>query len=711
MQSSRRQFLKLSLSATGSSMLFGLQHANAEGAALNTRSAHYPLLELHPDNSITLINSRSEMGQGVTTLLAQYLLEEMDADWSQVKAVKQAGADATLYGHQNTIGAISSFLGWWHHRAAGAQIRHLLLHAAAKRWQVAVEQCAAERGMVKHLTSNKLFSFGELAGDIDGKDLPENLPVKDPSEFRIIGLSKSRLDIPDKIKGKAVYGIDVQQPNIHIACILRCPIKGGTLKQFEASDALKLKGVEKVIQISAGIAIIARNYWLANKAKALIKAEWNEGGFAVSDSHSLMQSFKQQLSNPQNTLFNKGDSEAVLKQSSNKVELEFEFPLVAHACMEPMNCTARADEKRCEIWAPTQNRNDARQAVMDHFGYTSDAIDFNTTLMGGGFGRRAQEDFVLEAVELARLVEYPIKVVWSREDDIQHDYYRSANCQSLAVACDENGKLIAYKHHLVAHDSKRDFFDYKNRGTDAGNFIAYGGAEDLAYDCANASSRYSLIETPINIGILRGISHGYTNFAREVAIEELAKQNTLDPLEFRLQQLKEGRARDVLLSLREKLKEQISTDTAVGYAFGFEREPEGPYQYYNAAAAIAEFQNGRCRIEKIVIALDHGLIVNPEGVRDQVMGAAVFAHSMMFKNAITFEKGRIQKSNFNDYPVSRIDEAPEFEVVFVENTYHPMGTGEKLQGTIQPAIANALSALSGQAITQIPIDLSSIKPA
>lgn len=720
----RRTFLKCSLVGSGLAIT-AISSSAISASAANTSqgitslhsppkqpsSLEFPLLTLHFNNEITLFNSRSEMGQGVTTTLAQYLLDEMDAQWSQITAIKQSPANKEVYGNQNTIGAISSFIGWKVHRDAGARIRQLLVNEASRIWKVGTDTIKTQSGYVIHKPTQQKLSFGELASLIKEPQLPEEFQRKEANDFNLIGKSQPRLDLPDKINGSALFGIDVGNnvglENLKTAIVIRPPVFGSHLKEANSEDLKKLQGIVDVVEIPQGLAIVAEGFWNAQQARKKAQISWTNTAFERTSSNSLMAKFKKQTRTPDKKLNEKGDVIASWQSSDHKIQIDFEFPLVAHATMEPMNCTAWQTKGSLKIWAPTQNRNNAKQRLMDEFKLSESQIEFNTTLMGGGFGRRAQEDFVLEAANLARMVDYPVKMIWSREDDIQHDFYRPLNAQSIRVTTDKNKKIESWQHNIATLSTSPWHFSLEERNTDSGDWVAYGGAEQSLYESEHFSCGISLTKTPMTTGILRGISHGYTNFSREVVVSEIAKALNEDPIQFRRKHINNDRALAVLDKFKEVTRPYRAEDKyRTGIAFGFEKAPQGPYQYYNAASFVFVNNNNQWHPEKLIVVLDHGTVVNPDGLLSQIQGATVFALGMMLQNHIKLEMGKIQQSNFHDYPLPRIGSQIPIELHTIESEEWPMGVGEKLQGTIQPAIANAIANITSVPITQLPIKQS-----
>lgn len=703
---SRRIFLKLAGSTSGL-IISGLSLPLFSKPNEQT-DLEFKLLTIHPDNTLTIYNARSEMGQGVMTSATQLLLDELDADWSQIREVKNSWADAERFGHQNTIGAISSFLGWMSQRQAGGKINLLLRQAATKTWGVTLADVTTNKGTLHNNQTGETLTFGQLTNVVNGKELSEKVELKPSEKFTLIGKSMPRLDAPDKISGKAKFGIDQQLPNLKVAVVARSPVFGGTLISFNDEAAKKVKGVISIFTIPSGVAVVASNYWQADKARKLLQIKWKNGDFEQQSDLSLQHTFIEQLNGEGKKITDNGDATTALIDDAQHLTADFYFPLVAHMTMEPMNCTVWHQGRKCEIWAPTQNPQDARTSAANTLNIDKTLITVNVTFMGGGFGRRSQDDFVIEACEVAKKVNYPVKVVWSREDDIQHDYYRPPSCLRISASI-VAGKIHAWQHKVATLATSPYHFSLGDRNKDAGDWVAYGGSEETIYQIANFQSQVHLNKTPMPVGILRGISHGYINFACEVTIDELAERARQDPFLFRMAHIKEARALKILTLLQQKVSLlSLTKHQSIGIAFGHEKESNGPYQYYNAVAAIVEKSSEGLKVVKIVMALDHGQVINPDGLLAQAEGSVIFALSMMFQKSITLNNGRIDQGNFDDYPVTRMGDEVDIALHTINNHDWPMGVGEKLQGTIQPAIANALYRASSQRIRSIPVNLSEL---
>ena len=700
----RRYFLKLSAGAAGGVLLaaYTPQQRKAEDGSPGDQIS--PFVHIRPDNSIVFYNARSEMGQSVTTLLAQYVLDELDADWDLITDVWQASLDFDV--PQLTIGAISTFQGWRFFRQAGARLRQLFLQAGAAHFGVAAELLTTDKSFVVNSATGDRVSYGALGAAVALLSLPDTAEVKDPADFIYIGRSMPPLDVPDKVTGAARYGSDVKLEGLLTAVVARPPVFGGMVASVEAAAALDVEGVEAVFQVPTGVAVVANNSWAALKGRERLVVHWNDGTFANQTSASLMARLKVMRDTPGSTIGERGNAAQALAEG-NALEAEFEFPLVAHATMEPMTCTAHVSDDFCRIWAPTQNPATSAVAAANVMGRDRSDITFETTLMGGGFGRRSQDDFVIEAVEVARHVDAPVKVLWTREDDMRHDYYRPMATSRLKAAVDGNGKINAWQHDLAALATEPHHFTIGGRTNGQGNLQAYFGAQDSNYAMPHFLARGSFLDTVMPVGILRGISHGYVNFAAEVFVDELAERAGINPVEFRILNMKEGsRGLGVLGRLKDVLSDTPPpSGSFVGTAYGYEGGNMGNYEYHNAVAAFVRPRpEGGAQVEKVIAVFDHGVIVNPEGFRRQIEGGVMFALSMMFYDRINLEKGAIREGNFDSYRVARGVDVPDVEVHFIDSDAWPMGVGEKLQGTVQPAIANALYLALGTRVRTIPVD-------
>lgn len=717
MSMSRRGFLRATLSGGGALIVCA-----AAGPALQALdkaaepedkqgTALIPLLEMSADGSITFINSRSDMGQGAATSLAQMLLDEMDADWDKLVAVKEGLAQRDLYEKGPfalvTVGAISMFFGWHTHRKAGASLRHAFKAAAARRWQVGADRLQTGNSVVTDPVSSKRFSYHELIADVASMELPDDAPLKTREQARIVGKPVPQVRARERVTGEALYGMDVDFPGLKTAMVERPPVFGGKIRRFDKRGALAVSGVVAVVEVTSGVAVIADTFWAAQKGRAALKVEWENGPFEQQSSQSIAAQLTKKLDTPDDKEDVAGNAGSVFAASNvSLVEGRFSFPFVAHATMEPMNCTAWVTDNSCEIWAPTQNKIYAVATVAEMLGRDEADITLHTTLMGGGFGRRAQEDFVNEAAEVSQKSGFPVKVVWTREDDMRHDYYRSMAEIRIRSGLDKNGKLHAWESGVSMIDTAPFHFVPLMRNNPEARDIGYAGQKP-AYAIPHLHLSQSFTKLPITVGILRGISHGYTNLANEVMIDRLAGIAGRDPLDLRAEMLRDNPRAALVIEKLQQLasRNPVPKSMSRGFAFAYEGNVQDRFQYYSGHIAdVGRNDDGTWFVHKIWIVADHGRVINPSGFRRQVEGAIVFALSMLRGTAITVDKGAVVEGNFGDYPLPTISDTPKYvEIELIDNDEWPMGVGEKMQAGIQPAIINALEKLSDTNIGRLPI--------
>lgn len=708
MDISRRTFIKTTLTATGGLLVLAnfSSHANPKERLANPM----PIIEMTANGEITFISPRTDMGQGSLTSLAQIVLDEMNADWDKLVATRETrAASEDVYNDDLvTVGAVSMFLGWQNYRKAGASMREGFKLTASGLWQVDIEQLTTEKSKVINTATGEFFHYHELFEGLSDLYLPSDPEFKTKEQSNLVGKSLKQLFPEGKVTGKAQYGIDTYFPGLKVAMVERCPTFGGKLKSFNSENALKIKGVLSVVEIFNGVAVIAEGFWAAKKGREALKTEWDHGELKNISSESLNEMLVKNLEEaPIDKNPEPGDAKGILKEfNGKKLTGKFIFPLVAHATMEPMNTTAWVTDDKCEIWSPTQSKILAQEEAAKFLNRKTEDVTLHRTLCGGGFGRRAQEDFVLEAVDASRKSGFPVKLIWTREDDMRHDYFRTCSAIKIEGKMDDEGKLIAWDGDMSFINTNPYHFVPASRGTKRGNGIGVAGI-DPAYKIPNQYLEYGMLDLPITVGILRGISHGYTNFANEVMIERLAKVAKRDPLDLRAELLIENeRAYKVITELQKLNSENpVAQDMSRGFAFAFEGEPGIDYQYYSSHMAdVRMLDDGRIKVHKIWIVADHGRVINPHGFKKQINGSIYFALSMLRSGEITLKDGQIDQGNFDDYPVSLIGEGPEnIQIKLLDNGAHPMGCGEKMQAGIQPAIANAIENLTKIEVTGIPI--------
>ena len=582
-------------------------------------------------------------------------------------------------------------------REAGGTARAMLVTAGAETWGVAANTCSTEKGEVVHKTSGRRLRYGSLVDKAAALPVPKTVPLKDPKDFRLLGQALPRLDIPEKVDGKAVFGIDVKRPNMLIARVVRCPVFGGKVASFNADKSKAVAGVRHVVQISNGVAVVADNYWAASKGAQALDVKWDEGALANLSSADIVKKYAALAEQPGKIARNNGDAPAAMKGATRTFERVFEAPFLAHACMEPMNCTADVRSDQCDVWVPTQGQTASHQAAIAASGLPANAVKIHTTYLGGGFGRRGEADFVTEAVETSKAVGKPVKVVWTREDDIQHDFYRPVTYVRMWGALDAAGKPVAFMQRLVQQSLMKRIGSLPPNGVD---FISVDGSANLPYDIPNVRVEYTEADPGIPYGFWRSVGASVQGYVVEAFIDELATTAGKDPYQFRRELLsKAPRHRAVLDLVAEKagwgkpLPQGRARGIAVMEAFG------------SIVGQVAEVSvtNGSVRVHKIWCAVDTGWVINPDTIKAQMEGGTIYGLTAALKGEITIQNGRVVQRHFNDYPMIRHNEAPEVEVHIVPSTQTPGGIGEPSTAVAAGALVNAISAATGKRIYRLPI--------
>ncbi len=701
---SRRTFLRVGTVA-GAGLALGVwlptaSHPDAEGEKTGDDFVPNAWVRIDHQGNVTITVAKSEMGQGVRTALPMIVADELDADWSKVH-VEQAVADEK-YGNMTTGGSASIRTSWERLRKAGAAARLMLLTAAANRWKVPLSECRTEDGKVLDDTSHKVLDYGALVDDAAKLPVPADPPLKDPSQFRIIGKRVPRTDTPFKIDGSAVFGIDVRVPGMLHAAIARCPVFGGTLESFDATKTKSMPGVKNVFAISRGVAVVAATTWEAFQGRDALSVKWNYGPAADVSSETILSSLNDLSKHPGAAVEKDGDP-AIIATSARKLEAVYQAPFLAHATMEPMNCTAQVAGDRCEVWAPTQNPQAILREAKRITGFAEEHITVHTTFLGGGFGRRLETDFAVEALEVSKQLHLPVQVTWTREDDMQHDFYRPVSLHHLTGALDDQGNLVGLTHRVVAPSisDSRSPGSVKN-GMDRG---AVEGADKMVYEIPNLLIDYVMARTPVPLGPWRSVFPSQTVFALESFIDELAAMGKVDPFEFRRRMMKGSPKMLHVLELAAD-KAGWGKPLPQGHFQGIAFSP--PAFYVTPVAEVAEVSvdKGEIKVHRIVAAIDCGIAVNPSGVEAQVEGGVVYGLAAALKEQITIKGGRVVEGNFDDYPLLTIDEMPVVEVHIVPSTDPPTGTGEPGLPAAAPAVANAVFAATGKRLRTMPLKLS-----
>ena len=699
----RRDFLKSSAYLTGGLILAlhlpGCSKAHRPPGALEATAVN-AWLRIGTDNTITLLCDRAEMGQGVYTALPTLLAEELGVDLEQIRVqFAPAGAEYTnkLAGTQITGASTSVRDAWQKLRLAGAQARTLLVSAAASQWGIDPASCKAVNGFVLSPHGRRL-SFGECAAAAAKLPAPKAVALTDPANFRLIGTEIRRLDTPLKVNGSAQYGIDVRQPGMLYAVVSRCPVFGGKVASFDAAKAQAVPGVKRVVQISSGIAVVADNTWTAMEGRRALEVKWDEGPNAGATSAGISKLFAERAAQPGYVARKEGDAEAALGKAATKVEAVYEVPFLAHATMEPQNCTAHVRADRCDVWAPTQAQTGAQSTAAEAAGLRPEVVSIHTTFLGGGFGRRFETDFVRDAVEVSKAMGAPVKVTWSREDDIQHDYYRTASYARFTAGLDADGWPVVWMNRIACPSIMARFGPLQNNFDPRSVEIC----DTVPYDIPNILVDYQLADAGIPIGFWRSVGASQNGFFLESFADEVATAGKKDPYELRRRLLaKSPRHRAVL-------------DTAAQKAGWGSPLPAGHFRgiatvtsYFGYVAQVVEISLDRekrdLKVQRVVCALDCGRAVNPSSLEAQAQSSIVYGLSAALRGAITIDRGRVQQSNFNNYPVMRIHEMPAVEVHIMPSELPPTGAGEFTVPPIAPALCNAIFAATGRRVRRLPI--------
>jgi isoquinoline 1-oxidoreductase beta subunit len=698
---------------------------------------------------VTIVASRAEMGTGIKTDLPLVLADELEADWNRVRVVQAQGDPK--YGDQNTDGSRSTWQFFAPMRLAGATARQMLEMAAAQTWNVPLGDCRAQNGFVVHSPSGRKLSFGDLAKLAAALPVPpaDQVQLKDRKDWRYIGKPRAIVDLKDIVRGRATYGIDVVVPGMKYASVERCPVYGGKVKSFDPKDALSVAGVERVVEIPAtpmpsgfkplgGIAVIANNTWSAQQGRERLKIEWDYGPNAGHDSGAYRAELETTAREPGKVVRDEGDVDSALASASRRVSADYFVPHLAHAQMEVPNAVAHWVGGACETWSPTQNPTQVRQTVAEVLGVNETDVTVNVTLLGGGFGRKSKPDYVAEAALLSRMVGAPIKVTWTREDDIQHDYYHAICAQHLEAGLDQDGRARAWLHRTVFPPIEATF--QPNVVYGSGGELGQG-VVDMPYDIPNVRCENGTAANHVRIGWYRSVYNIPHAFAVCSFADELAAAAGKDPVEYLRELIGPPRILDLkalgvlvdypnygVKQLAPQIADQYLIDAArlrgvldlavANSNWGRKLPPRQGrgvavhrsfLSYVAVVAQVAVGNDGQVTIPRLDMAIDCGTIVNPDRVRAQLDGAAIMSIGNALYGNITVKEGRIEQSNYTDYLVPRIDITPETHVYFVENKHLPGGVGEPGVPPTAPAICNAIYAATAKRIRALPVDPQLLK--
>jgi isoquinoline 1-oxidoreductase subunit beta len=687
----RRSFLRKTAAGAGGLLVGFYLPSRSRLKADTGESKLNAFVHVGPDDHVTLFIHKAEMGQGTVTSLSMLLAEELECDWKKIRT-EFPGVSREYGAFQGVVGSASIRSSWTQLRQAGATAREMLIAAAAQRWGVDKSTCRAENNSVINTSSNAKLSFGALAEDAAKIAPPATVTLKDPKDFRLIGKPTKRLDTPSKVDGTATFGIDVRRPGMQYAVIARCPVFGGKVASFDASKTKLVPGVKNVVQISNGVAVLADNTWNAMEGRRALTIQWDEGPTAAMNSGRLSQIFADKIQQPGSIAKQAGDAVTAMASASKKIDATYEVPFLAHAPMEPLNCTADVRADSCEVWASTQMQSPARDAAAKITRLNPEKVQVHTEFMGGGFGRRGQVDFISEAVEVSKAAGIPVKVTWSREDDLQQDQYRPASACRFSGALDAEGWPVA----LTARIACPPFGGLQNG-------VARTGVEGVAtmpYALANFLCDYHAIDAGIPVNYWRSVGYSQNTFFIESFLDELAAAGGKDPVELRLRMLASVPRLRAALELAAD-KAGWGKSLPAGRARGV--SVVNNVASFTAQVAEVSINAGKIRVNRVICAVDCGQVVNPAGVEQQIQSAIVFGLTAALKGGITIDRGRVQQENFHQYEVLRIDEMPVIEVHMVRSSAAPGGIGEAGTPGIAPAVANAIFAATGKRIRRLPI--------
>jgi len=741
-QVSRREFLKTSANG-GVALILGFYlPIRASAQDVKDRQVFRPnaWIRITPDNQITVLTEIPEMGQGPRTVDTMMLADELEADWSTIR-VEQAPVIPETYKNLKTGGSGGTITAWDYVRKVGAQAREMLLTAAAQQWGVDKKDCRAENSTVVHGPSGRRLTYGELVET--ASKLPvikaDSIALKSPAEFRFIGKSMPRVDLPSKVRGSAMFGIDVRVPGMLFAVIARCPHFGGKLQSLDSSAAKAVPGVQAVFPIvplgllpkfernintTGGVAVVADSTWSAMQGRRALKIAWDKGPNASETTEAISKQLKAQAAAPPSFVpVNRGDALKALEENVKRVDAFYELPFQAHATMEPMNTTMHVREDSIEVWSPTQIGAKLQEEISLLSGLPAKQVTVHMTLCGGSFGRRYQWDFPAEALQIAKEIKQPVQLLWTREDDMQHDFYRQYSYHRLSGGLDARNEIVAWSHRVVSTPI-RAVFDPPETLKDPKNVAAQelGGADVIPYAVSNFRLDYSPVHSAVPRAWWRSVEYSFTGFATECFVDELAHTAGRDPYEFRMNLLREDRKlpwvmwpddppldtrrfRAVLQMAAERsgwgtpLPAGQGRGIACCCSFG---------SYMAHVAEVSVEKGGTVHVRRIVSAVDCGPAVNPDGVKAMTEGAVNYALTPVLNGEITIKDGAVEQGNFDGYQVLRMSDAPDVEVHIVPSNGKPSGMGETGVPPLAPAVANAVFAATGKRIRRLPIDPASL---
>lgn len=699
---SRRGFLRTT-AAVGAGLTIAVQWGCAPrgpSVPVTTPLAPGAFLKVGTDGSATVVCGYSEMGQGVLTAVPQLVAEELDVPWEQVRVEQAPGGEPwfnPLFGSQSTGGSTTMRAAWQPFREAGARARAMLVAAAAAQWQVPVGECSTEEGHVLHASSGRRLGYGALAEAASRLPEPTEVTLKDPAAFRIIGKSVPRTDLADKVRGQATFGLDVHVPGTLVAVVARCPVFGGAATSWDDAAARAIPGVKHVVPISSGVAVVADGFWAAKRGRDALVVQWDEGRWASQSSERITAQLAELTRRPGKSAFREGRP----GHGVRTVEALYEAPFLAHMCMEPMNATVHLEADRATVWAPTQFQagptpgvwGGCRGVVAEVSGLAPEQVTVHTTMLGGGFGRRAMSDFVREAAEVAKATGAPIRLTWTRDDDVRHDFFRPAAAVRFSASLGGDGLPVGFRAVVAAPDimpAPPDKFD----------FATVAGLLPFPYAMGGTDISVHNPVLGVPTGWWRAPGANQNGFFLECFVDELAQAAGRDPYEYRRALLAKAPRHLRVLDLAAE-KAGWGSPLPAGRARGIAVVES--HASYVAEVAEVSLENGRPRVHRVVVAMDCGPVVNPDIIAAQVESSVAFGLSAALREEITLEGGRVVQGNFDTYPVLRMAEMPVVETHIVPTTDPMGGVGEPATPPIAPAVANALSVLTGTRVRRLPL--------
>jgi isoquinoline 1-oxidoreductase beta subunit len=732
----RRKFLKISFLA-GCALLAAVYLPRSNGGKRNKNkpdAVYMPgaWIKIAVDNTVTIIVRHSEMGQGITTALPMIVAEELEADWSRIRfeiAPVEKVYKNPAFNYQMTGASTGVRTSWNILRYAGASLRELLIAAAAETWNVPARECRAEKSKVFHDTGGRSLEYGQLIDKVVNLPLPGKIPLKKPGDFKIIGKRIPRLDTALKIEGRALFGTDtdVKTPGLLAVTAAHPPVFGTKIKNFNADKTRSLPGVRDVVVINGGIATAADTFWQAMKGMEALKIEWTKNSNKNLDSEKIFKRWAELGEKKGKTIYKTGDVHPFFKKNNHIIRAVYEIPYQAHATPEPMSCTAYVHDNRCEIWAPTQNQDAVQEAASRITGFSHKWIHVYTTFLGGGFGRRISADYAAEAVEMSKALKAPVKLMWTREEDMRHDYYRPASYNIIQAALNHKGLPVAWKHLIVGTDHLAQrcreraplklpnstprlvknitaYISGKLVSPIIAGMAAIAGADPHHYCINNVRLSFINDDPGIPVGSWRSVSHSANVFIVESFIDEIAARTGRDPYDLRYELLSQSpRRRNVLELAASKSGWGKPAPKGIHRGISF-------HEFHKTilcfVAEVSVGGPGKIKVHRVVCAVDCGIAINPKIIEAQIEGAIAYGLSATLKSAVTIRNGQVEQSNFDDFPILRMNEMPVVEVHIVKSANPPTGIGEAGVPLIAPAVANAVFSATGKRVRKLPIKLN-----